>query len=96
MVCVENQILFVDVRPVSMRHNVDAICYLHFPFHGELHYPNESRIIPNVATDIIPFIFPLYKFALFDDYMVHAIRPGQTHFVAEERIQCSRRISLRY
>ena len=45
VVCVENQILFVDVRPVSMRHNADAICYLPFPFHGELHYPNESRVI---------------------------------------------------
>ena len=52
VVCVENQILFVDVRPVSMRHNADAICYLPVPFHGELHYPNDSRDIPNVATDI--------------------------------------------
>lgn len=58
VVCAKNQILFVDVRPVSMRHNADSICYLPFPFHGELHYPNESKVIPNVATDIIPFIFP--------------------------------------
>ena len=90
----ENQILFVDVRPVSMRHNADAICYLPFPFLGEFHYPNESRVIPNVATDIIPFIFPLHRFASVGDYMVHAIRPGQRHFVAEERIQCSRHMSL--
>ena len=26
VVCAENQVLFVDVHPVSMRHNVDAIC----------------------------------------------------------------------
>ena len=32
VVCAENQILFVDVRPVAMRHNADAICYLPFPF----------------------------------------------------------------
>ena len=96
VVCVENQILFVDVCPISMRHNVDAICYLPFPFHGELHYPNESRVIPNVATDIIPFIFPLYRFASVEDYMVHAVRLGQRHFVAEERIQCSRLISLHH
>ena len=76
VVCVENQILFVDVRPVSMRHNADAICYLPFPFHGELHYPNDNRVIPNVATDIIPFIFPLHRFASVADYMVHAVRPG--------------------
>ena len=96
VVCVENQILFVDVRPVSMRHNADAICYLPFPFHGELHYPNDSRVIPNVTTDIIPFIFPLHRFASVADYMVHAVRPGQRHFVAEERLQCSRRGSLRH
>ena len=96
VLCVENQILFVDVRPVSMRHNADAICYLPFPFHGELHYPNESRVIPNVATDIIPFIFPLHRFASVVDYMVRAIRPGQRHFVADERMQCSRHVSLRH
>ena len=96
VVCAENQILFVDVRPVSMRHNADAICYLPFPFLEEFHYPNESRVIPNVATDIIPFIFPLYRFASVEDYMVHAVRPGQWHFVAEECIQCSRCMSLRH
>ena len=77
VVCVENQILFVDVCPVSMRHNADAICYLPFPFHGELHYPNDSRVIPNVAIDIIPFIFPLHRFASVADYMVHVVRPGR-------------------
>ena len=51
-----------------MRHNADAICYLPFPFLGEFHYPNESRVIPNVATDIIPFIFPLHRFPLVAEY----------------------------
>ena len=96
VVCAENQILFVDVRLVSMRHNANAICYLPFPFHGELHYLNESRVIPNVAIDIIPFIFPSHRFALVEDYMIHAVRPGQRHFVVEERVQCSRCISLRH
>ena len=96
VVCVENQILFVDVRPVSMRHNADAICYLPFPFHGELHYPNENKIIPNVATDIISFIFPLHRFASVADYMVHTVRLNQRHFVAEERMQCSQHVSLRH
>ena len=86
MVCAENQILSVDVRPFSMKHNADAICYLPFPFLGEFHYPNESRVIPNVATDIIPFIFSLHRFASVADYMVYVVRPGQRHFVAEERI----------
>ena len=79
-----------------MRHNADAICYLPFPFLGEFHYPNESRVILNVATDIIPFIFPLHRFPLVADYMVHTVRLGQRHFVAEERIQCSCRMSLRH
>ena len=96
VVWTENQILFVDVRPVSMRHNADAIGYLPFPFLREFHYSNESRVIPNVATDIIPFIFLLHRIHSVADYMVHTVRPGQRHFVAEERIQCSRRMSLRY
>ena len=96
VVCAENQILFVNVHPVSMRHNADAICYLPFPFHGKLHYPNESSVIPNVTTHIIPFIFPLHRFASVEDYMVHNVRPGQRHFVTEERIQCSRRNSLHH
>ena len=79
-----------------MRHNVDAICYLPFPFLREFHYPNESRVIPNVATDIIPFIFTLHRFPLVAAYMVHAVRSGQRHFVTEKRIQCSRRMSLRH
>ena len=86
MVCTKNQILFVDVCPISMKHNADAICYLPFQFLGEFHYPNESRVIPTVATDIVPFIFPLHRFASVGDYMVHAVRPGQRHFVAEECI----------
>ena len=96
VVCVENQVLFVDVCPVSMRLNADVICYLPFPFLGEFHYPNDSRVIPNVATDIIPFIFPLYRFPSVAECMVHALRPGQRHFFAEDRIQCSRRMSLRH
>ena len=55
-----------------------------------------NRVISNVATDIIPFIFPLHRFASVAEYMVHAVRPGQRHFVAEERLQCSRRGSLRH
>ena len=86
MVCAENQILFVDVRLVSMRHNVDVICYLPFLILGEFHYPNKSRVIPIVATNIIPFIFPLHRFALIEDYMVHDVKPSQRHFVAEEQI----------
>ena len=96
VVCIENQVLFVDVRPVSLRLNASAICYLPFPFLGEFHYLNESRVIPNVATDIIPFIFPLHRFPSIVEYMVHAVRPDQRHCVAEDRIQCSRRMSLRH
>ena len=88
-VCLENQILFVDVRPLSMRHNPVGICYLPYPFVGELHYPNESRVIPNVATDIIPFIYPLHRFASVDEYMLRAVRPSQRHYVTQEHYQCS-------
>ena len=96
VVYTENQIHFVDVHLVSMRHNADAICYLRYPFLREVYYPNESRVIPNVAIDIIPFIFPLHRFALVEDYMIHVIRPSQRHFVAEEHIHCSRRKRLHH
>ena len=86
VVCTENQILFVDVRLLSMRHNAVAICYLPYPFLGEFRFPNESRVISNVATDIIPFIFSLHRFASVEDYMVHAVRSSQRHFVVEKRI----------
>ena len=76
IMCMENQILFVDVRLVSMRHNTHAICYLPFPFLGEFHYPNESRVVPKVATNIIPFNFPLHRFVSVEDYIVHTVRPG--------------------
>ena len=75
-VCLENQILFVDVCPLSMRHNPGCICYLPYPFVGEFHYPNESGIIPNVAIDIILFIYPLHRFASVKEYMVYAVRLG--------------------
>ena len=96
VVCAENLILFMDVRPISMRHNANAICYLPYPFFGEFYYLNESRVISNVAIDIIPFIFFLYRFALVEDYMVHSIRLGPRHFVAEEYIQCSCRKNLHH
>ena len=82
VVCLENQILFVDVCHVSMRHNPVGICYLPYYFVGELHYPNKSGVIPNVATDIISFIYPLHRFASFEEYMLHTVRPGQRHYIA--------------
>ena len=63
VVCSENQILFVNVHALSMKHNPIGICYLPYPFVGEFRYPNENRVIPNVATDIILFIYPLHRFA---------------------------------
>ena len=59
-----------------MRHNPIGICYLPNPFVGELCYPNESRVIPNVVIDVIPFIYPLHRFAYLKEYMLYAIRPG--------------------
>ena len=81
-VCSENQILFEDVHPLSMRHNLVGICFLPYPIVGELCYPNESRVIPDVAIDIIPFIYSSYRFASIEEYMLHAVRPSQRHYVA--------------
>ena len=72
--CAEKQILFVDIHPLSMRHNPVSICYLPYPFVKEFRYPNESIIIPNVATDIIPFIYLLYRFASIEEYVMNIVR----------------------
>ena len=72
--CLENQILFMDICPLSMRHNPVDICYLPYPFVEKLRYPNESSIIPNVAADIISFIYPLHRFASIEEYMVHLVK----------------------
>ena len=87
--CSENQILFMDIHPLSMRHNSIGICYLPYPFVREFRYPNESRVIPNVATDIIPFIYPLHRFASVEEYMVHVVRSSQRYYVAQEHLQCN-------
>ena len=86
-VCLENQILFMNIRPLSIRHNHVGICYLPYSFVVELCYPNESRVIPNVATDIILFIYPLHRFASVEKYMLHAIRPSQRHYFAQKHLQ---------
>lgn len=83
-VCMKDQILFVDVRPLSLTLNPDALCYLPDPFVGDLHYPNKSNVIPNIATDILPFIYPLHRFGSVLEYRMLAVRSGQMHYVAAQ------------
>jgi hypothetical protein len=77
-VCKPDQVLLVDVCPLSLRMTPDAACYMPWPFQGDI--TSASTIIPNVATDILPFIYPLHKFQSVTDYMKHSHRPGQIHY----------------
>ena len=64
-VCAKNQILFVDVCFFTLRHNPDVICYHLYPFVEEFRYPNKSRIISNVATDINHLFILCIRLSLF-------------------------------
>ena len=77
-VCKPHQVLLVDVSPLSLRRTPDAACYMPWPFQGDM--TSSSTIIPNVATDILPFIYPLHKFQSVSDYMKHSHRLGQIHY----------------
>ena len=77
-VCKPDQVLLVDVSPLSLRRTPDSACYMPWPFQGD--FTASSRTIPNVATDIIPFIYPLHQFESVSDYMKHSHRPGQIHY----------------
>jgi hypothetical protein len=79
-ICLEDQVLFVDVVPNYQRRVADSISYRPFPFRGQISFPNDSGIIPNVATDILPFIYPLHKFGSVPEYVRQAPRPGQEHY----------------
>ncbi len=67
--------------------------FLPNPFVGEIRYPNQSTVIPNIAIDIIPFIFPLHRFRSVSEYMLHAIRPGQRPYAADRHLRMGRRKS---
>lgn len=79
-VCVKDQFLFVDVNPVALRMTPKVFSYLPHPFVGDLCFPNKSKVIPNIATDLLPFIYPLHRFPSVPDYMRRAIIPGQSHY----------------
>lgn len=77
-VCRPDQLLLVDVSPLALRLAPDAACYMPYPFRGDL--SSSSTTIPNVATDILPFIYPLYQFESVSQYMSLSNRPGQLHY----------------
>lgn len=90
-VCKPNQVLFVDVSPVSLRRTPDHACYIPWPFVGEVYSPTKSGVIPNVATDILPLIYPLHKFESVREYMKHAQRPGQMHYEIAQAVRLTRK-----
>jgi hypothetical protein len=66
---------------VSLRHNSNDVCSHLHPFVVELDYSNKNKVIPNVATDIQPFVYPLYRFGLVEGYMGHDVSSGHFHNV---------------
>ena len=85
--CAPDQVLMVDVRQVSLRRTPDTACYFPHPFVGDLNFPNDSRVIPNIATNIIPFIYPMYEYESVSEYLKVAKRPGQLHYEVAQSIK---------
>jgi hypothetical protein len=77
----------VNVCPLSLRRTPDTACYIPLPFVGDPSLPNDSRVIPNIATDIIPFIYPLYEYESVSEYLKGARRPGQLHYEVAQSIK---------
>lgn len=86
-VCCEDQVLMVDVSPVSLRRTPDPACYIPRPFMGDLNIPNASRVIPNISTDIIPFIYPMDEHQSVSQYVNVTKRPGQLHYEVQQAIK---------
>jgi len=80
-----DQVLMVDVCPVPLQRTPDPACYIPLPFLSDLTYPNASRVIPNISTDIIPFIYPMHEHDSVSKYVKVFKRPGKTlhHEVAQ-------------
>jgi hypothetical protein len=82
-----DQVLMVDVSPVSLRRILDPAGYIPLPFMGELHFPNDSRVIPKISTDIIPFIYPMYEHDSVSEYVKVSKRPGQLHYEVAQSVK---------
>lgn len=79
-VCRPKQVLFVDVRPLSLHRTPDPVCYIPLPILEEMALPNTTRVIPNFATSILSFIYPLHTFEYVPKYMKSSYRPRQLHY----------------
>jgi hypothetical protein len=63
-----------------MKLNLDYVCYISWPFVGELYFPSRSGIIPNVANDLILFMYHFHRFEYVPSYMKYVKKPGQMHY----------------
>jgi hypothetical protein len=79
-VCMPDQVLLVDVNPLSLRKAPDAACYIPLPFQGDFSSSCRAGVITNVATDLLRFIYPLHKFEFVCEYIMCSHRPGQIHY----------------
>lgn len=78
-VCKLDQVLFVDVDLRLLRRIPNCMCYIPWLFQDHLKFPNNDGVIPNVATDILPLVYPLHRFGSVPEYMAQARRPRQVH-----------------
>jgi hypothetical protein len=83
-----DQVLLVDVNPISLRKVPDSACYIPLPFQGS---SCRSGVISNAATDLLPFIYPMHMFESVSEYIRCSPRPGQLHYEVAHAIRYGRR-----
>ena len=83
----EDQVLMVDVNPLSLRKTPDSACYIPFPFVGELSIPNSSRVIPDVNLDLLSFIYPLAEYNSVSEYLNSSSKPRQLYYEVAKFVQ---------
>ena len=71
-VCKPHGVLLVDVYPLSLLRARNLACYIPWPLFGDLSSSHMTGVIPNVAMDLLPFIYPLHKFECVNEYMKHS------------------------
>jgi len=86
-VFMEDQVLMVNISPLSICKTLDHVCYICFPFVKELLFSNSSCVILYISIDIILFIYPLANYKFVSNYLKSSPRLDQFHYEVAKSIE---------
>ena len=67
--CLPDRVLMVDDQPMRHVFNGNYPCYFPKSWLGEMDFPNASNVIPDIATALLPFIYPLRSHRSVQNYL---------------------------